>query len=171
MIITRQDPFSFRLHTGETIVNFDQRSSPPARPPEAFGRAERAGSLELKVGQKRLSIETPGEYEMEGIAIEGTANFYIIHWDDMTIGLGGPTANMTYDILLLLVAQPRQGGAKAFANTDARVLIPFGEEKMVASFLKELDENPEEMEKLTIKKKEIPAEGERKIVLLKPLKK
>lgn len=159
MIITRQDPFSFRLQTGETIINFDQRSS----------------SLELKVEQKRLSIETPGEYEMEGIAIEGITNdggiFYTIHWDDMTIGLGGPTANMTYDILLLLVAQPYQGGAKALANMDARILIPFGEEKMVASFLKELDESPEEMEKLTIKKKEIPPEGDRKIVLLKPLKK
>ncbi|MBI3420432.1 MAG: hypothetical protein HY006_00020 [Candidatus Sungbacteria bacterium] len=157
MIITRQDPFSFRLQTGDTLVNFNQSSS----------------TLELKVGPKRLSIETPGEYEMEGIAIESAPSypFYIIHWDDMIIGLGGPIANMTYDILLLLVAQPRSGGAKALADTDARVLIPFGEEKMVASFLKELDENPEEMEKLTIKKKEVPAEGDRKIVALKPLKK
>lgn len=163
MIITRQDPFSFRLQTGEIAVNFQAEKS----------------TLELKMEQKRLSIETPGEYEMEGIAIEGALSeqseskghiFYTIHWDDMIIGLGGATAHATYDILLLLVIKPSET-AKALAHTDARILIPFGEEKMVASFLKELDESPEEMEKLTIKKKEIPAEGERRIVVLKPLKK
>lgn len=108
---------------------------------------------------------------MDGITIEGATNFYTIHLDDMTIGLGGLIANTIYDVLLLLVAQPHSGGEKTLAESDARILIPFGEEKMLASFLKELDENPEEMEKLTIKKRDIPPEGERKIVVLKPLKK
>ncbi len=165
MIITRQDPFSFRLQTGETIVNFEQRSS----------------LLELKTGGRQLSMDAPGEYEMGGIAIEGAMSdgniFYTIHWDDMIIGLGDPVRNgtsngasATYDILLLLITQPSKT-AKTLAESDARVLIPFGEEKMVASFLKELDESPEETEKLTIKKKDIPPEGERGIVVLKPLKK
>lgn len=166
MIITRQDPFSFRLQTGETIVNFQAEKS----------------TLELKIGAKHLSMETPGEYEMGGIAIEGALNnghiFYTIHWDDLIIGLGNPIgyarggtsgAGATYDILLLLTAKPSET-AKALVNTDARILIPFGEEKTVASFLKELDESPDEMDKLTIKKKDIPPEGERKIIVLKPLK-
>ena len=103
MIITRQDPFSFRLQTGETIINFDQRSS----------------FLELKAGSKRLSIETPGEYEMEGIAVEGESGegvSYTIHWDDMVIGLGGTTRRAPYDILLLFVAKS--------AETVRRLPIP-----------------------------------------------
>lgn len=166
MIITRQDPYSFRLQTGETVVNFNAEQS----------------TLELKVAQKRLFIDTPGEYEMEGIAIEGAPGAfngtahennisYTIHWDDMTIGLGSAPQEIPYDVFLLLVAQPRNDEAQTLTAMDARILIPFGDEKMVTSFLKELDESAEEMEKLTLKKKDIPPKGERKIVLLKPLKK
>lgn len=158
MIITRQDPMLFRLQTGETVFSFHTDSC----------------AAELKINNKRLDVNTPGEYEMEGIALEGMASngmiFYTVHWDDMVIGLGGTTSRIPYDILLLFVAKTPEA-AKALADSDARIVMPFGEEKAVVSFLKELDESPEEMEKLTIKKKDIPAEGERKIVILKPLKK
>lgn len=160
MIITRQDPFSFRLQTGETIVNFDQRFS----------------VLDLKTPAGRFTATTPGEYEMEGIAVEGADNgnkdsvFYTIHWDDMVVGLGNAKTGTAYDILLMFVAKPAET-ARALANIEARMVIPFGEEKTVAAFLKERDEKPEEMEKLTLKKKDIPPEGTQKIVLLKPLKK
>ena len=179
MIITRQDPFLFRLQTGDITLNF--RTDPR--------------HLELKTIHKQVTMDTAGEYEIEGIVVDSAPEdpiFYTIYWDDMVIGLGGiksgppdrqsgragPPDRMTpviragvsYDILLLFVAHPSEM-IKKLANADARILIPFGEEKVIASFIEEIDESPEEMDKLTIKKKDIPTEGERRIVVLKPLKK
>lgn len=139
MIITRQDPTSFKLQTGETVLQF---------------RAE-SGTLELKTGGKQLVMNTPGEYEMEGIMIaaaaEGGRIVYTIRWDDMVIGLGVATSNQSYDVLISPEEDP---------TIEARLVIPFADKKP--------PHNAEVADKCTFKKKELPPEGKSKTIWLTP---
>ena len=55
------------------------------------------------------------------------------------------------------------------ANIDPRIVVAIGDEsakKSLDTFVKEMGEKPEKLNKLTIKKKGLPTEGQRLIVLL-----
>ncbi|MEK7480960.1 MAG: hypothetical protein AAB604_02555 [Patescibacteria group bacterium] len=138
MIITRQDPASVKLQTGETVLMYNAD----------------AGALDLKIAGKHLNIDTPGEYEIEGVMISGAAESsraaYTVRWDDMVIGLGVTKSNQTYDVLISPQDNP---------TIEARVVIPL---------TAKLKSDAEEMDKFTFKKKDLPPEGKSKTIWLTP---
>ncbi|TSC68658.1 MAG: hypothetical protein G01um101470_1150 [Parcubacteria group bacterium Gr01-1014_70] len=141
-------------------------------------------------------VTSPGEYETKGITIEGMATgahtLYIIEWENMRLcHLGAldekqlPDSTRerigTPDILFVPV-----GGANALDAEDAvhvinsiepRIVVPmyyafpgFSAVPLnkVDAFLKEIGSSPAAEDKLTLKKKDVP-QDEMKIVVLKPV--
>ena len=141
-------------------------------------------------------ITSPGEYEIKGISIEGVSagvhTLYIIEWEGMRLCHVGALSEKelpnetreligTPDILFVPV-----GGGNAIDAEEAvhvintiepRIAIPtyyafpgfsaLGLNK-VDVFLKEIGSQPTAEDKLTLKKKDVPQE-EMKIVVLKPV--
>ena len=96
---------------------------------------------------------------------DGADGAFTINWEGFRIGFGARDGE-TYDILFLPVEDPKEA-AKKLAQAETRVVIPYSQsEEATKRFLKERGEKGEEMEKLTIKKKEIDAINGQKIICL-----
>ncbi len=107
---------------------------------------------------------TPFLVEWEGIKSLFLGNLTDIDIADIIIDFAG-----TVDILYLVPSGTSSVLKKIVENIDPRIIIPLMGDDIEKStfdrFVKELGEKPETMDKLTIKKKGLPAEGQRVIIL------
>lgn len=126
----------------------------------------------------------PGEYEAGDVSFvgfnAGSATPFLVEWEgikslflgtlsdvekaDMIIDFAG-----TVDILYLVPSGSPSVLQKIVANIDPRIIVPLMGADIKKSafdgFVKELGEKPEKIDKLTIKKKSLPAEGQRVVIL------
>ena len=143
-----------------------------------------------------FTVTSPGEYETKAIGVEGVAagdhTIYIIEWEGMRLCHVGALNEKelpdetrerigTPDILFVPV-----GGGSAIDAEEAVHLINAIEPRIVVpmhyafpgfsalplgavdAFLKEIGSSPAPEERLTLKKKDVPQE-EMKVVVLKPV--
>ncbi|MEK7649656.1 MAG: MBL fold metallo-hydrolase [Patescibacteria group bacterium] len=107
---------------------------------------------------------TPFLVEWEGIRSLFLGNLSDVDVADTIIDFAG-----TVDILYLVPSGSSSALQKIVANIDPRIIVPLMGEDMKKSafdaFIKELGEKPEKMDKLTIKKKGLPQDGQRIIIL------
>ncbi len=182
MVITSYGFTSYKLQSGETVVAID--------PPAKGARFEAAAALftnpestrETSISGSPHIFATPGEYEVSDIGFVGfSANGvtpFLIEWEGMRLLHLGALGKMvlsedsldrigTVDILFVSASAPE--AQKLLARIDPRVVIPMetdGAKKgAVETFIKEVGEKPERMDKLTIKAKGLPQEGQRLVVL------
>ncbi len=128
-------------------------------------------------------INMPGEYDVKEIFIQGiqakNSTIYIIEAEEMRIchlgrfheiELTPEQLEMVGDVDILMV--PIGGNAemagKIMSQIEPKITIPMHFEKPDA-FLKILGiDKPEKVEKLSIKKKDLPQDEEAKIIVLEP---
>ena len=143
-----------------------------------------------------FTVTTPGEYETKAISVEGVATgehtIYIVEWENMRLCHVGALHEKelpdetrerigTPDILFVPV-----GGGNAIDAEEAVHLINTIEPRIVVpmyyafpgfsalplgtvdAFLKEIGSSSAPEERLTLKKKDVPQE-EMKVVVLKPV--
>jgi L-ascorbate metabolism protein UlaG (beta-lactamase superfamily) len=141
-------------------------------------------------------ITSSGEYEIKNISIEGIAawdyTLYVMDWEGIRLCHLGALSEKnipdairehigTVDILFLPVgsgnALDAEGAVHVMNSIDPRIVIPtyFSFPRFTAipldpvdAFLKEVGSAPKSEDKFTIKKKEIP-QDETKIILLNPV--
>jgi len=182
MVITSYGFTSFKLQSGDTVVAID--------PPEKGARFEAKVALFTNPKSSRTSslagephiFATPGEYEVSdiefvGFEVSGTTPF-LIEWEGMRllhlgalgkISLAEEMLDRIGTIDILFVSAAGTEAQKLVAQIDPRIVVPMETEdakrNAVESFVKELGEKPERMDKLTIKAKGLPAEGQRLVIL------
>lgn len=145
---------------------------------------------------KVFQITGPGEYEFKGIYIKGIMvssknTIYVIDWEGMKLAHMGKFVEKelkseiqeqigTPDILFIPVGGPASAKApagegetidaekavKIINQIEPRIVIPMHYKKP-DEFLKEIGEKVSPEEKLTIKKKDLPAAEDTKVVVLK----
>lgn len=134
-------------------------------------------------GRDSFLITGPGEYEVGGLLIKGLASsvkntVYTVNLENMNVcflgnldsALPGNVIEELNEVDILFAA----GGVispsesyKIAVSLESKLIIPtFKEESALKTFLKEAGSNPERLEKLTIKRKDV--EGKKgEIVILK----
>jgi L-ascorbate metabolism protein UlaG (beta-lactamase superfamily) len=112
-------------------------------------------------------VSGPGEYEIKGIEISGyPKKNYLIVAEEIRLGfLDQETTEIdTFGDVDILFVPVSEKAAKVIKDLEPKIVIPsIGDH---ASLIKAFNQKPEVLEKLTIKKKEVPAVGP-KIVVLK----
>lgn len=182
MIITYQGDNYFKLQAGATTVLIDptnQRSFKGAnliintlKPPLAPVLGE--GDV--------VWIEHQGEYEAKGVAVRGWSNgldkdkektIYRLTIDDLAIGVLGYSERMPSEDIQEYLADvdiilgPAAKAASWVKQLEPAIVIPALKGKELESYLKELGAKQcEEMEKLTVKKKDLTS-GKIRVVCLK----
>jgi hypothetical protein len=131
-----------------------------------------------------LTFSTPGEYEVKGISCIGfespdTTPFFI-EWEGMKLfHLGGARdsdlmehvsdAVGTIDILFVSPTGSGSQAQKVISTIDPRVVVVIKDSSIkkadFESFMKDMREKPEILSKISIKKKGLPTEGQRLLVL------
>ena len=167
MVITKQGESYFRIQNGEIVLLIDPTNQRSVRGADIILNTK----TQTEPGEG-LIIDHPGEYEIKGIRVQGTAaneegeTIYRIRWDDITIGiLGGvskePEAKSQLglqgvDVLILPAGGkniPASIAAKIVRQAEPSLVIPWGDTK---AFTKEMGSSPETTEnKLTFKKKDL----------------
>jgi len=184
MVITHFGSSCLKIQSGDTTLVIDPFSKGGPRFEAALALfTNPEGSHEHNLGGSPLTVTTPGEYEAGGISCVGfegqkTTPFYI-EWEGMRLlhlGSASDEETLQYvsdhaelvDILFFSPHGSPKEAQKAVSNIDPRIVIAIGDDqakKNLDTFVKEMGEKPEKMNKLTIKKKGLPTEGQRLIVL------
>jgi hypothetical protein len=171
MVITKQGESYFRIQNGEIVLLIDPTNQRSVRGADIILNTKIHPPAGEESGEG-LIIDHPGEYEIKGIRIQGTAaneegdTIYRIRWDDITIGvLGGvskePEAKSQLglqgvDVLILPAGGkniPASVAAKIARQVEPSLIIPWEDAK---AFTKEMGSSPETAEnKLTFKKKDL----------------
>ena len=135
---------------------------------------------------KVFNISGPGEYEFKGIYTKGIGvspknTIYVISWEGMKIAHMGKFSEKelksevqeqigTPDILFIPVGGgdviDEEKAVKIINQIEPRIVIPMCYKKP-DDFLKEIGEKVAPEERLTIKKKDLPAAEDTKVVVLK----
>jgi L-ascorbate metabolism protein UlaG (beta-lactamase superfamily) len=197
MVITHHGGQCFKVTFGDLTLVFNPISKKSALPPTRFGAdlalvsknsPDYNGVEEARYGEKApFVIDGPGEYERAGVEVQGflTKGFntvYALSLEGMTLVHLGALAEKELskeareaigeiDILFLPVGgagvvSPKEAQALA-AALEPHIIIPMpADAAALKSFLKE-EGGAEELEKLTIKKKEA-AEKDGAIIVLTP---
>ncbi len=190
MVITYHGGGYLKLQSGDDVILIDPSNQRSVRgaaaviftthPNEIADEASREGDVPVFTHQ--------GEYEVKGIRIDASTaeqnssletSAYRIQWDGITIGILGPVSGepdaktilplQGSDILIL----PAGGAsslnpataAKIVRQVEPSVTIPSFVEKGAGAFLKELGGSPETLERLTVKKKDLPEHAMKTVVL------
>ncbi len=182
---------AFKVQSGDDVVAIDPFGKGSGLTPPRF---EAHIVLLSDPAQKDFSItgnpivfSTPGEYEARGISFvgiptpEGTAFF--IDWEGLRLlhlGMIEKKSSIeealehieTVDILMISTSGSPTEAQKIVASIDPRIIIPMqgseAKKSALESFIKEIGEKPERLDKLAVKKKGLPAEGQRLVVLEAP---
>lgn len=152
------------------------------------------GSSEMSFSDKHaFVINAPGEYEIKGMTVKGflsKSNYddgeyfntiYSVNMDGIHVCCLGALseekvsteaieAMNDIDILFIPVSKDTLSPSDAYkisVSLEAKLIIPFGDETMIKSFIKEAGvDKPETVDKITIKKKDLDQkQGE--VILLK----
>lgn len=119
----------------------------------------------------------PGEYEIKGIEVRGYPSYvYLIRTEEMELGYLGPNdikepafdaavSEKLQDVDILFVPDSVEG-AKVARQFHPRIIISHSATAKVLE--KELGKKSETLDKLVIKKKEVPAEEISRLISLKP---
>jgi L-ascorbate metabolism protein UlaG (beta-lactamase superfamily) len=141
------------------------------------------GATDMTFGDKvPFVINTPGEYEVKGTFIKGFLSkssydegeyvntIFSITMDGLHVCFLGATSDTKLsdeplealtdiDILFIPVSKDTlssNDAHKLAISLEPHIIIPLGDEKMIATFVKEAGgKKPEEVEKLTLKKKDV----------------
>ena len=147
--------------------------------PDIFIRTRSSDALSLPKGSipaAEFMILGPGEYEIKGIEIMGYPRFiYHIRTEDIDLGFLGPTdvkepafnADVTeklQDVDILFVPDSVEG-AKIVRQFHPKIVI--SQMDTAKDLEKELGKKAEILDKLVIKKKEVPIEEVGRLICLK----
>ncbi|MEK7642924.1 MAG: MBL fold metallo-hydrolase [Patescibacteria group bacterium] len=191
MVISYYGITCFKLQAGETVLAIDPYGknsglTPPRFEAHAVLLSGKKSSQDFSITGDPLVCASPGEFETKDIVItgldtpEGTA-FYI-EWEGLRMLHLGTIKNVssvesilehidTIDILFAPADGSSSDMQKIISSIDPRIIIPMqgeGKKGAIDTLVKEIGEKPEKLDKLTIKKKGLPAEGQRLIVLDSP---
>lgn len=182
MIISSYGFTAFKLQSGDIVVAID----PPAKGARFETKValftDPKAPLDTSLAGSPHIFAVPGEYEVSDIAFRGfpagDATPFLIEWESMHILHLGAVSKIaaieemldeigTIDILFVVAGN--SDAQKIVSQIDPRIIIPMETENTKKNalelFAKELGEKPERMDKLTIKAKALPAEGQRLIIL------
>lgn len=170
MIITAAEEGSFKLQTGGVTIATEGTEPEKSRlRPDIFLRT----SLEDKeLPDADFIIKGPGEYELRGIEIKGIPPFtYSIKNEDIKLCVLSSADQKALDSLtnidILLVARlpaDNEGSLGSFIRQlSPRIVI--ASENAAHPLTKELGAEAEKTDKVTIKKRDIPADGTKLICL------
>jgi L-ascorbate metabolism protein UlaG (beta-lactamase superfamily) len=152
--------------------------------------SDKLKSAASSISGDKFVIDSPGEYEAKGIFINGVSSngngqtFYFMDINGITVGhLGNTTkAELTdkqlemfenVDVLLVPVGEDAKSVAKLVNQIEPKIVIPIFykipkvKEKLdtLDNFKKQIGIKDETVDKLTVKKKDIPQEEMNMIIL------
>ena len=182
----------FKLQSGDTVVAIDPFGkggsiTPPRFETQIVVLTQPDAKTNFSLTGEPTIFSTPGEYETRGISFvgfqaESATPFYIECEGVRILTLGAITKLSaieeildhidTIDILLLSSAGTPVETQKLVAQIDPRIVVLMAPENAKKgsqnAMAKELADKPEELDKLTIKQKGLPTEGQRIIILESP---
>jgi len=171
MIINLQGEGSLRIQTGGVVV-LTEGSDPNAlgrMKPDIFIRTSAAEAKSLP--EAGFSILGPGEYEIKEIEVHGYNPFtYLIKAETINLGLipgqgGTPEALDNLEKIDVLFTPDDSRFAKAIRQLNPPLIVCLS--ASAKELEKELGAKAEVLEKLTIKKKDIPPANGFKLICLK----
>ncbi len=159
MIITLAGNNAFKIQTGGlTIVTEGPDSGASRAKPDILLRTAH-GKADLP--EAGFSVDGPGEYEIQGVEIQGIPPFtYVMKAEDLRLALISEANVKILDKLnridIVFIAHA-EGAASFIRQIEPRMVIaPQGIAQAIA---KELGAEAETMDKVTVKKKDIPSSG------------
>ncbi len=186
MVITYYGLACFKIQAGEEVLAIDPFKGGPRFEARAAIFTNQELLREHSLAGNPLTFSTPGEYETREIVLtgipvpEGTPFF--IEWEGLRLlHLDGIEKKEslarvleiadTVDVLMISAARPSEAH-KIATQIDPRIIIPMqgsdAKKSSLESFIEEFGEKAERLDKLTVKKKGLPAEGHRLVVLSSP---
>ncbi len=158
MIISLAGPGSFKIQTGGVTILTEDFNG------EVSGRMKPDIFIKTTNNKSTINAENiiygPGEYEIKDIEISGMPDFvYLIKTEEMKLGFSG---GENTDILFI---PDTADGAKAIRQLHPKIVI--SSTGSCKELEKEFKEKAEILEKLVIKKKEIPTNPLSKLICLK----
>lgn len=201
MVITYYGLSCFKVSSGEFVLAFDPPSKKSAFKSPRF-RADAVlisrdhedqngyDQIAGKDSGLPLKIDSPGEYEIQGVNISGvssnkdSSSIYTAELEEIKLCHLGDFGEKEFsaqaletlgqvDILFLPIKGKKMGSPEAAAKIanqlEPKIIVPMHyEKKDLAAFFKEMGrEDLKAEEKLTLKKKDLP-EGKTEIRVLKP---
>ena len=188
MVITYYGISCFKIQSGDIVLAVDPfLKESGLTPPRFEANAVISASLHPNYSdEKILKITGPGEYEFQGIYIKGIRvskenTIYVIDWEGIKLAHMGNFGEKELsseiqeqignpDILFIPVGGgdviDEEKAVKIINQIEPRIVIPMNYKKP-DDFLKEIGEKVQPEEKLTIKKKDLPAAEDTKVVVLK----
>ncbi|MBL7022408.1 MBL fold metallo-hydrolase [Patescibacteria group bacterium] len=152
--------------------------------------SDKLKSAASAISGDKFTIDSPGEYEAKGIFINGVSNngsgqtFFFLDINGLTVGhlgniskgeLSSKQLEMfeNVDILLMPVGEDAKISSKLVNQIEPKILIPMlykipkVKDKLdtLDNFTKQVGVKAESMDKLVIKKKDIPQEDMQMIIL------
>jgi len=186
MVVTYYGFSCFKLQSGDTVVAVDPFGKGKDLPAPRFEAqvvvfSDPNAKKDISIAGSPLLFSTPGEYESRDISFlgvgtpEGTA-FYI-EWEGMKLLHLGSIASKaaaepvinTFTAVDILFVSTEVDAEKIIPQIDPRIIVPFQAEgakkNSLDAFIKEVGEKAEKLDKLTVKAKGLPTEGQRLVVL------
>lgn len=189
MVVSYYGLSCLKLQSGDAVIVADPFGKGAEFPAPRFEArvvffTDPAAKKDISIAGDPRVFAIPGEYEAGDVSFvgfnaggvtpflvewEGIRSLFLGNLDDVDIADTIIDFAGTVDILYLVPSGSPSALQKIVSNIDPRIIIPLMGDEMKKSafdsFIKELGEKPEKMDKLTIKKKGLPAEGQRVIVL------
>ncbi len=159
MIITLAGHNSFKFQTGGlTIATEGPESGASRMKPDILLRTAH-GKVDLP--DAGFVVEGPGEYEIQGVEIQGIAPFtYVMKAEDLRIAIVSEANVKILDKLnridIVFVTQT-DGAASFIRQIEPRMVI--APQAVAHTIAKELGAEAETMDKVTIRKKDVPSSG------------
>lgn len=190
MVITYHSDGYLKFQSGDNVILLDPTNQRSVRGATAaiFTTHPNETAQEMESSSGIPVFTHQGEYEVKGIRIDATTSLqteksevstYRIRWDDITIGILGPVSGdvdaktilplQGSDILILPAGGashlPPAAAAKIVRQVEPSVTIPSFVNKNCSLFLKELGGTGENLDRLTVKKKDLAPKAMRTVVL------
>lgn len=131
------------------------------------------GTRSMRPAGQPFVVEGPGEYEIKGVEVFGFPHgVYLVKAEEMKLGFIG--AGMPADSDAIKLVEELEGvdilfipatdaGEKIIKQLEPKIVVPASANP--TALLKTFNQKPVPQEKLTIKKKEIPATGMQIVIL------
>ena len=187
MVLTYYGLSCFKVQVADIVLAIDpfgkgKEFSAPRFEAAAIVLTDPNADKQFSITGEPLIFATPGEYETKDITLVGfdtpECTPFFIDWEGIKLLHLGQLQKKeslehvleavdVIDILFISTSTTPAETQKIISSIDPRIIIPMQLEKKssIESFVKELGEKPERLEKFTIKQKGLPAEG-RKIIVL-----
>lgn len=189
MILTYYGLTCFKVQSGNDVLAIDPfgkgaEFSAPRFEAHIVTLSDPRHTQDFSITGTPLVLGTPGEYEVRGISIIGfnteESTSFLIEWEGLRLLHCGTTTKKTalsslmenietVDILCISAGGNPTEIQKIIADIDPRIIIPMhapgAKKSSVDALVKEIGEKPEHLDKFTIKKKGLPIDGQRLIIL------